>query len=267
MLRHPYHLVEVSPWPFLASLSFLVFGVNFISTIQSTQTIFGTSSNTIGLIISFSCILLVLFQWWRDVLREGQAGYHTQKVQNGILIGFVLFLISEIMLFLSFFWAYFYSSLIPDVTLGGVWPPIGIHKIDAWSIPLLGSCILLGSGFILTLGHHLFLTGNKDLSLLYMAISVIVGTSFIFLQYTEYFSSAFTIADSVYGSIFYMTTGLHGLHVIAGVFFLFVSTIRVFLDSQTISHSLGLDFSIYYYHLVDVIWLLLFVIYYWYGGV
>jgi cytochrome c oxidase subunit 3 len=174
------------------------------------------------------------------------------------MIGFILFLISEVLLFVSFFWAYFYSSLTPDVLLGAQWPPVGIHKIDPWSIPLLGSCILLGAGFILTLGHHLFIQGNKDLAVFYMAFSVIIGATFIWLQYTEYLNTAFTISDSVYGSIFFITTGLHGIHVIIGILFLLVATVRMYLDSFTINHNLGLEASIIYFHLIDLIWLVLF---------
>jgi len=116
MLRHPYHLVDVSPWPLLASLSLFAFGVNFISTLQGITTMIGgTSVNVLGLILSFISILLVFIQWNRDILREGQAGYHTNKVAGGLMLGFILFLVSEVLLFASFFYAYFYSSLNPDV--------------------------------------------------------------------------------------------------------------------------------------------------------
>ena len=209
-------------------------------------------------------MLLVFIQWNRDIIREGLGGYHTNRVARGLMIGFILFLISEVMLFVSFFWAYFHSSLSPDVILGAQWPPVGIHKIDTWGIPLLGSCILLGAGFILTLGHHLYIQGNKDLAVLYMGLSVLVGGSFIWLQYTEYLNCAFTISDSVYGSVLYITTGLHGIHVIIGVLFLLVATIRTYLDSFTINHNLGLEASIIYFHLIDLIWLVLFLVYYWY---
>lgn len=267
MLRHPYHLVDVSPWPILASFSLQAFGINFISVLQGTTTFLGgTNINIIGLILSFISIVLVFIQWNRDIIREGQAGYHTNKVVSGLMTGFILFLLSEVLLFGSFFYAYFYSSLNPDVILGAQWPPVGIHKIDPWSIPLLGSCILLGAGFILTLGHHLYLQGNKDLSILYTGLSVQVAGIFIWLQYTEYKYTAFTISDSVYGSVLYITTGLHGIHVIIGVLFLVVSTVRMYMDSFTINHNQGLEASIIYFHLIDLIWLLLFQIYYWYGG-
>lgn len=101
MLKHPYHLVDVSPWPFLISLSFLSFAFNIVNWLVHYN---------VNIIFQLLAIILIAFQWWRDVIRESKAGYHTERVQKGILIGFLLFLISEIMLFASFFWAFFHSS-------------------------------------------------------------------------------------------------------------------------------------------------------------
>jgi cytochrome c oxidase subunit 3 len=211
-------------------------------------------------------ILMISFQWWRDVIREAKGGYHTTRVQKGILIGFLLFLLSEIMLFVSFFWAFFHSSLSPSIELGAYWPPEGINAVNPWAIPLLGSTVLLASGFILTLGHHALILGDKNLTIIMMIFTVLLGALFIFLQYNEYYYGEFTIADSVYGSVFYMTTGLHAIHVIVGVLFLLISLIRINLDHYTTEHHIGFEFAIYYWHLVDVVWLLVFLIYYWWGS-
>lgn len=170
------------------------------------------------------------------------------------------------MLFFSFFWAFFHSSLNPDIAISAIWPPLGIHFINPWSIPLLGSCILLFSGFVLTLSHHALLLGNKDVALLNMIITVLLGASFVYLQFNEYSFSEFTIADSVFGSVFYLTTGLHAIHVIVGVLFLAISGFRILKDQFTIEHNLGLEFSIFYYHLVDVVWLFVFATYYYWGS-
>lgn len=123
------------------------------------------------------------------------------------------------MLFFSFFWAFFHSSLSPAVDIGSMWPPKGINAVNPWAIPLLGSCVLLGSGFVLTLGHHAMIANNKDLTLISMVLTILLGFLFLFLQFNEYSMGEFTIADSVFGSVFYATTGLHALHVIAGVTF------------------------------------------------
>jgi len=143
---------------------------------------------------------------------------------------------------------------------------VGIHAIDPWGITLLGSCILLASGFILTLGHHAFVQGNKDLALVSLFFTVVLGFLFVFLQLNEYYYSQFTIADSVLGGVLYLTTGLHGVHVFCGAAFLLVALIRVAKDSMTTSHALNFDFAAWYWHLVDVVWLALFILFYIWGG-
>ena len=254
---HPYHQVDVSPWPLLMSIAVLTAAIGLVGWLGHFST---------NLVPAQLVIIQVAFQWWRDVIREAKGGYHTTLVQRGILIGFILFLLSEIMLFMSFFWAFFHSSLAPAVELGCTWPPVGILAVDPWGIPLLGSCILLASGFVQTLGHHAFFLGNKDLVLVSMFFTVLLGALFLFLQFNEYYYSTFTLSDSVFGSVFFMTTGLHALHVIIGVQFLTVCMIRVYFDSFTTEHALGLDFAIYYWHLVDVVWLLVFLVFYYWGG-
>lgn len=257
MYKHPYHIVDVSPWPILLSFTMLSLAFTIVKWLNHLNPF---------IYIQIALILLIAFQWWRDVIREAKAGFHTQKVQKGILIGFLLFLISEIMLFASFFWAFFHSSLAPSIELGVLWPPLGINPVNTWAIPLLGSTVLVASGFILTIAHHAFISGNKILSLWMTAFTVILGALFLYLQFNEYLYGEVTISDSVYGSVFYMTTGLHALHVIVGVLFLFISYLRILFDHFTTEHHVGFEFAIYYWHLVDVVWLLVFLIYYWWGS-
>ena len=242
------HLVDYSPWPVLISfnvISLFILGPSLVP----------------GLLLT-----LILFQWFRDIIRESKMGHHTIKVQHGIVLGFLLFIVSEIMIFFSLFWAYFHSSLIPTPQISLVWPPLGIESVDYLSIPFLGSILLLSSGFTVTLSHFAFLQGNKVLTLGSGIITVILGSLFVFFQYLEYKYGTFTMADSVYGSVFYATTGLHGIHVILGVVFLIIQYIRIYLDHLTIEHHLGFEFSLWYYHLVDVIWILVFMIYYYWGS-
>lgn len=256
---HPYHLVNVSPWPFLISIVILNFALNLITAIVSHE-------DFLGLLFNLSIILLISYQWFRDIIREGKGGFHTKTVQRGILISFCLFIITEIMLFVSFFWTFFHGSLSPSVELGAIWPPVGLNAIEPWNLPLLGSCLLLSSGFILTLAHHAFIKGDKDVALFNMFWTILLGSCFVILQLTEYSFAEFTISDSYFGNIFFMTTGLHGLHVIVGVLFLLVGGIRIYLDQFTTEHNLGLEFAIYYYHFVDIIWLYVFVVYYWWSN-
>lgn len=208
-------------------------------------------------------ILIILTIWWRDVIREAIGGYHTVKVQTGIQIGFLLFQISEIMIFFSLFWSFFHASLAPAVEQGSVWPPVGITSVNTWAIPLLGTCVLLASGFIQTEAHHATIQGNKKKTIQQVSNTILLGGIFLFLQVTEYFWGEFTISDSVFGSVFYCTTSLHGLHVMIGVIFIMISLIRIYFDSFTTNHHQNYEFSIYYWHLVDVVWIIVFILYYY----
>ena len=260
-MNHPYHLVQVSPWPLLISFTLLSFAINIISWIHPI-----TNSN-ISYLISFCLLILIGFLWWRDIIRESIQGNHTYKVQIGIKIGFLLFIISEFMLFFSFFWTFFHNSLAPAIDLGNLWPPLGINTINYRSLPLLGTCTLLSSGFILTLSHESIIFGNKIKTLRHLLLTIILGTIFILLQITEYNYAEYNISDSIYGSIFYITTGLHGLHVFIGVLFLLFAFFRIYKDNFTSEHLLGYEFAIYYWHFVDIIWLFVFLSYYWWGTI
>lgn len=144
--------------------------------------------------------------------------------------------------------------------------PIGINAVNTWSLPLFGTILLLSSGFILTWGHHALICGKKDEGFIGILLSAILGFIFCYVQFLEYSYSEFTISDSIFGSIFFITTGLHFIHVIIGALFLTICAIRLYFDNITAEHHLGFEFSVIYYHLVDLIWLILYVIFYWWGG-
>lgn len=255
--RHSYHLVDASPWPLFASVSAFMFAIGLINSFKGSTTL---------LVLALISLGIVVIGWFRDITREGLSGKHTAKVQSGLMLGVILFLMSEVMVFFSFFWAFFHASLAPSIELGGVWPPVGITAIDPWSLPLLGSMFLLGSGATCTMAHNAMVTGNKDGALAGMAATVLLGALFLVLQFNEYRLGEFTIADSVFGTTFYMTTGLHGTHVLIGVVFLSVMTLRLLTDQFTTAHHLGLEFSLWYWHFVDVVWLMVFLTFYWWGG-
>ena len=203
--------------------------------------------------------------WWRDVIREAKGGYHTEMVQRGIQIGFLLFQISEIMQFASFFWAFFHASQAPAIDQGSTWPPQGINAVNTWSIPQQGTSVLQASGFIQTQGHHAIISGQKEQSQITLMITIILGIQFTIIQATEYNYGEFTIADSIYGTVFYCTTGLHAIHVIVGIIFITVGQQRLEKEEQTTEHHIGMEFAIYYWHLVDIIWQQVFIIYYYWG--
>lgn len=257
MMRHPYHLVDPSPWPILISFTMLTLALGILSSL-------GGDGGGYGILLAVSPLALVTLAWWGGVFSEG--GDHTRIVRRGFTLGFLLFLASEIMLFLSFFWAYLHSALSPSPELGSSWPPQGVRAVDPWGIPLLGSLILLSSGFTVTVAHHAIRYGDKRVTVLGLLLTVALGASFALLQGVEYISGEYTISDSTFGSVFYMTTGLHGTHVIVGVIFLTVCLVRVICDRFTAERHLGLEYAILYWHLVDLVWFFVFTLFYWWGS-
>ncbi|RYX87611.1 cytochrome c oxidase subunit 3, partial [bacterium] len=178
---HTFHLVNPSPWPFLAAVAALSLVVSFVGCLHDYDGSFEE------FVFSFFNLCLVAGFWWRDVIREATfGGHHTLAVQKGLRMGFALFLLSEGMLFFSLFWAFFYLSVVPAIEIGGVWPPNGIQPISATAVPLLNTYILIWSGVTLTWSHHSLLE-NKLISTLQGLLSTLcLGLIFLILQATEY---------------------------------------------------------------------------------
>nr|AXI98667.1 cytochrome c oxidase subunit 3 [Pseudoniphargus pedrerae] len=258
-MNHPYHLVEKSPWPLTASLGAMMLTSGLVKWFH----LFNINLFFMGI----ATILLTSFQWWRDVSRESTfQGLHTLKVVSGLRWGMVLFILSEVLFFFSFFWAYFNSSLSPTMEIGDIWPPTSIHIFNPFQVPLLNTAILLASGVTVTWAHHAILENNHSEALQGLFLTVILGFYFTLLQAMEYFEASFSIADSVYGTTFFVATGFHGLHVIIGSTFLTVCLIRLSKAHFSSSHHMGLEASIWYWHFVDVVWLFLYVSIYWWGS-
>jgi len=258
---HPYHLVDVSPWPILTSFSAfavvlsLAFYAHFFNN--------GFDRFIIALII----LIFGAGIWWRDVVREATfEGLHTSYVVNGLKNGMILFILSEVMLFFAFFWGFFHSSLNPTLEIGSVWPPIGIEPMDTWGIPLLNTIILLTSGATVTWAHYGLVAGYRKQVILGLIVTVALASVFTAFQVYEYIHATFTISDSSYGSCFYMATGLHGFHVLVGTIFLGVCFIRHLNFHFTRSHHIGFECAIWYWHFVDVVWIFLFISIYWWGS-
>lgn len=256
---HPYHMVNMSPWP-------LMVGVAVLSGIVGLIKIFIFLENNL-LLYSFIFLIFVIFGWWRDVLREGTfQGLHSRIVVSGLIWGIILFIVREVFFFLSFFWAFFHSSLNPVYELGGVWPPIGISPLNAFQVPLLNTIILLASGVRVTWGHQALLREKINGSKVSLGITWILGVYFLALQGLEYRISRFRIRDSIFGRSFFIATGFHGFHVIIGTFFLFVIWLRLNKYHFRSSHHLGFECAAWYWHFVDVVWLFLFSVVYWWGS-
>nr|YP_010240500.1 cytochrome c oxidase subunit III [Chlorops oryzae]QTF87841.1 cytochrome c oxidase subunit III [Chlorops oryzae] len=256
--NHPFHLVDYSPWPLTGAIG----AMTLVSGLVKWFHQYDYSLFMLGNIIT----ILTVYQWWRDVSREGTfQGLHTYMVVNGLRWGMILFIMSEILFFMSFFWAFFHSSLSPNIELGTSWPPAGIITFNPLQIPLLNTTILLSSGITVTWAHHSLMENNHTQTSQSLFNTVFLGIYFTILQMYEYMEAPFTIADSIYGSTFFMATGFHGLHVLIGTTFLLICLIRHLNNHFSMNHHFGFEAAAWYWHFVDIVWLFLYITIYWWG--
>lgn len=296
--KHPFHILGPSPYPFLVGV-FL-----FCWLVPLTFYMHGVSipllSRPFMIHLGFIGLYMVVMRWFIAILQESSEGYHTRKVQLGLRMGMVLFILSEVMFFFAFFWAFFHFSLVPSISVGAIWPPEGTQPLNVWGLPLVNTLLLLTSGVTITIAHAYILRNNNDGFFWYLFLTIVLGVTFLFCQAYEYkYGVKFSWRDSIYGSIFFITTGFHGLHVTIGTLFLafcwfrhllttmlpmyasegeFVGLVK-FLESNfsydrnrgsywamTPSHHFGFEAAAWYWHFVDVVWLFLFLTVYWWGS-
>jgi cytochrome c oxidase subunit 3 len=258
---HSYHLVDPSPWPLIAAFGGFKLTTGLVLFMHKF-------SGGLGLLnTGLFAVCYVMFVWWRDIVREATfQEQHSSTVQKGIKLGVILFIVSEVMFFFGFFWAFFHSSIAPAFNIGGVWPPKAISIISTFALPFLNTILLLTSGASITWGHHAVSAKTKNHSLSGLIYTVGFATLFTLVQGREYIDSPFNISDGVYGSCFYMTTGFHGFHVFVGSVALLVALIRIVRNDFTRTQFIGLEAGIWYWHFVDVVWLFLFINIYWWGS-
>jgi cytochrome c oxidase subunit 3 len=283
--QHDYHLVNPSPWPIVGSIGAFVLAIGalfyFMSRKQGDPQLWYVAP---GLVL----VIFTMFGWWRDVIKEAHEGYETPVVQLHLRYGMILFIASEVMFFVAWFWAYFDAALYPDSAityarthvLGGQWPPVpsadikGVpglgdfsHTFNPWGLPLVNTLILLTSGTTVTWAHHSLLENKREGLILGLALTVILGLLFTACQAFEYAHAGFSFANHIYGSVFFMATGFHGFHVIVGTIFLIVCLIRATRGDFTPKQHFGFEAAAWYWHFVDVVWLFLFTcIYVWGAG-
>ncbi len=295
--QHDYHLVNPSPWPLVGSLSAFVMAVGFVDMLHN---MFFDGSPVIFL-LGLVGVLYTMFGWWRDVIKEAHEGHHTPVVQIHYRYGMLLFIASEVMFFVAWFWAFFSVALYPhagneivlsggepltgDIALhadylegvvmergqvarnyftGAAWPPAGIEVLNPWHYPLINTIILLTSGTTVTWAHHALIHGDRSGLKWGLVLTVVLGMVFTSIQAYEYASAPFEFSGSIYGATFFMATGFHGFHVIVGTIFLIVCLIRALRGDFTPTQHFGFEAAAWYWHFVDVVWLFLFAsIYVW----
>ena len=214
---------------------------------------------------AFLLLLTGLVLWFILLTKESLLGFHTGKLQYSLRIAFLLFILSEVFFFVSFFWAFFDSALSPTIELGLQWPPLGITPFSCYSIPLLNTVLLLSSGDSITWTHHSLTSNYFIQASLSLLITITLGSYFLYLQYVEYNIAPFTIQDGIYGSTFYLATGFHGIHVILGTTILSVCLFLLLNGYYTHNHHLSFELRAWYWHFVDVVWLFLYISIYWWG--
>ena len=269
--NHDYHLVDPSPWPLVASVSAFVMAVGAIMWMKGLS-VGSVKPGSFVFGVGLLGVLYVMVAWWTDVVREAQHGDHTRVVQISHRYGMILFIASEVMFFVAWFWAFFDSSLFPHEAIeyarteftGGTWPPKGVEAIDPWHFPLFNTLILLTSGTTITWAHQALLEGNRTALRYALGLTIALGLLFSCVQGYEYATAPFGFKGSIFGATFFMATGFHGFHVIIGTIFLIVCLARVAAGQFTQTQHLGFEFAAWYWHFVDVVWLFLFsAIYVW----
>lgn len=254
----PILLLKNSPWPIIASL-----GGFFI--VSGTVILFHKHIISI-LLFGIFFLTLSIYQWRRDIVRESRIiGGHSKFFQKALKVGILLFILSEVIFFASFFWGFFHRRTVPCVEIGVTWPPFGITAINPYGIPLLNTVILLRSGISVTWRHHRLQKNNFEQRFYALVITCLLGWVFLKIQLNEYSVRSFTFADRVFGSVFFMATGFHGLHVFLGSVLLSISGFRLFLFHFSRNHHIGYEAAIWYWHFVDVVWLFLFCFVYFWG--
>jgi cytochrome c oxidase subunit 3 len=266
--HHEYHLVAPSPWPIVGAVSAFVLAVGAITWMHGWAPWL--------MVIGAVGVLYTMFMWWRDVIHEAHAGDHTPVVQLHMRYGMMLFIASEVMFFVAWFWAFFNASLYPaDPTMvartelfAGQWPPENIIPFNPWHLPLINTLILLTSGTTVTWAHHSLLHNDRKGLVWGLLCTIVLGMLFTSIQAYEYGHAAFAFSQqaggNVYGSVFFMATGFHGFHVIVGTIFLIVCLFRALAGHFTPQQHFGFEAAAWYWHFVDVVWLFLFsCIYVW----
>ncbi len=270
--NHDYHLVDPSPWPFIMAWSAFIMAAGFVLYMHQDdyESVIFLGSGLLPL-IGMMLVFAISYFWWRDVVNEAETGgHHTPVVQLHMRYGMFMFIASEIMFFVGWFWVYFDGALFPADPMqymrveytGGVWPPVSVETFDPWSLPFINTLILLLSGFAVTWAHHALIHDDRKTLIMGLAGAVVLGLMFTGLQAYEYGLAKFTFDSGLYASAFYMATGFHGFHVIMGTVMLFVMLIRAIKGHFTPEHHFGFEAAAWYWHFVDVVWIFLFIFIY-----
>ncbi|MBL8546658.1 MAG: cytochrome c oxidase subunit 3 [Hyphomonadaceae bacterium] len=287
-VKHDYHLVNPSPWPFVASIGALVAAVGAVVLMRGLSAnaadfFFGKGHWTLFL-VGMGILIITCIGWWGDVIKESRQGDHTPVVDIGLRYGMILFIASEVMFFVAWFWMFFELAIyhghradwiVPTwdaatTAAWANWPPPHVETFDPFHLPLINTLILLLSGTTVTWAHHALQTGDRKGARNGLLLTVLLGCLFSYIQFgVEYPEAGFAFGNqgdvttaNVYGSSFFMATGFHGFHVVIGTIFLTVCLLRLLAGQMTPQKHFGFEAAAWYWHFVDVVWLFLFTFVY-----
>jgi cytochrome c oxidase subunit III len=272
--NHQYHILDPDPWPLIGSMSALVLFSGAVMWMHDNA--YGKFLLFLGLL----GVLVTMWSWWSNTIKEAHEGHHTPVVSLHLRYGMILFIASEVMFFVAWFWAFFASSLFPaplemvngtvqpiaDAATAAQWPMKGIEVLNPFAFPLLNTLILLCSGTTVTWAHHSLIHGNREGLKLGLLLTILLGLLFTSIQAYEYIHAPFAFKGNIYGATFFMATGFHGFHVIVGTIFLIICYVRAVKGDFTPRQHFGFEAAAWYWHFVDVVWLFLFVSIYIWGG-
>jgi len=265
--NHDYHILPPDIWPLIGAAAAVTLTSGGVMAMHPEWA--GGAGKYVLLLGAFG-VLLTMFSWWTNVVREANSGDHTPVVQLHLRYGMILFIASEVMFFVGWFWSWFDFSLFPSSlseVVGGTWPPKGIEAVmDPFDLPLLNTLILLCSGTTVTWAHHALIHGDRQGLKTGLWLTIVLGILFTSIQAYEYANAPFNFGENTYGSAFFMATGFHGFHVLVGTIFLIVCLKRAYNGDFTPRQHFGFEAAAWYWHFVDVVWLFLFVVVYVWGG-
>ena len=254
--NHDYHILAPDIWPLVGAFSALTF------TSGMAMSFHALNGAHVVLGVGIAGLIATFFAWFSNIVKEAHAGDHTPVVQLHLRYGMILFIASEVMFFVGWFWSWFDFALFPNQlseVVGGQWPPKAIEAVmDPFDLPLLNTLILLCSGTTVTWAHHALIHGDRDGLKKGLWATILLGLLFTSIQAYEYANAPFGFGLNTYGSAFYMATGFHGFHVIVGTIMLIICLIRSYRGDFTPRQHFGFEAAAWYWHFVDVVWLFLF---------
>ena len=276
-VNHDYHILDPSPWPLIGGIGAMITAIGAVAFMRYNNgqefVVAGVNIASPWLLaLGFAIVFYTMYAWWADTIKEAHQGDHTKVVSLHLRYGMLMFIASEVMFFVAWFWAFFDASLYPGEVIqaarvehtGGQWPPAGISVLDPWHLPLFNTVILLLSGTTVTWAHHALLENDRGTLKGMLLLTVLLGVLFTAVQAYEYAEAPFQFSESIYGATFFMATGFHGFHVLVGTIFLIVCLIRAMIGHFSPEQHFGFEAAAWYWHFVDVVWLFLFCcVYVW----